>query len=79
MKKAQLVRKSQAFPVPRGRTFNLSCDNFNTQVARIRLRRGDFIRVTCRGRTALVFNSFFGFNRGRVNLRQGEWINFFGT
>ncbi|MDR6225434.1 hypothetical protein JOE21_001432 [Desmospora profundinema] len=62
-----------------GTAFNLACVFFGLQVARIRLRPGDFITVTCLGRRVVVFNSFFAFNRGTINLRRGEFVTFFGS
>lgn len=70
--------KKKTFNVRPGQTFNLSCDFFGIRVASILLRPGDFIKVRCRGRTAIVFNSFFRFNRGVINLRPGEFVSFFG-
>ncbi|MFC4075630.1 hypothetical protein [Salinithrix halophila] len=83
--KTRKIRKSnfgsapRAINVPPGDSFSLACDFFKIQVAKIRLRPGDFVKVTCQGRSVVVFNSFFRFNRGTINLRRGEFINFFGS
>ncbi|PTX64511.1 hypothetical protein C8P63_1024 [Melghirimyces profundicolus] len=78
-RKAVIGSTSRNINVRPGRRFSLACVFFGIQVARIRLRPGDFVRVTCLGRSVTVFNSFLRFNRGTINLRRGEFVTFFGS
>jgi hypothetical protein len=78
-RRAVFGQTPQNINVPPGTTFSLACVFFGIQVARILLRPGDFVTVTCQGRSVVVFNSFLAFNRGTINLRRGEFVTFFGS
>ena len=62
--------KKKKFNIRPGRFLNLACHFFRVRVATIVLRPGDFVKVTCKGRTVIVFNSFRAFNRGTI-IRDG--------
>ncbi len=71
--------KKKKFNIRPGRFLNLACHFFRVRVATIVLRPGDFVKVTCKGRTVIVFNSFRAFNRGTIHLRRGEFVTFIGA
>ncbi|MFD1426284.1 hypothetical protein JOD24_002136 [Kroppenstedtia sanguinis] len=71
-------RKKKRFAVRPLEVVRLACHFSRVRVAKMALRPGDFVRVTCKRRTAIVFNSFRAFNRGTIHLRRGEFVTFIG-